>query len=81
MTYSSALCSLTFRFFKLSMTFVFKRSGELSSDFGDAIFFLRGSTFGSIDGFTGDADGDLSSPIIPDSMSMTFSIDLILFSI
>lgn len=78
-TYSSFLLrSLSLRFFdKLSITFVFNRSGELSSEFAAASDF--GSGF-DLD-FFGDSVSDLSALSIPLSISITFSMVPILFSI
>lgn len=78
-TYSSIrLRSLSLRFFdKLSITLVFKRSGELSSEW--AAFSTGG--FGGCFGFFGDSVSDLSALNIPFSISITFSMVPILFSI
>lgn len=78
-----------FFFCKLSITLFFSRSGELSSssDLGALLFFfdflddVDWVMAGGCGGSGGGGDGDPSVPIIPDSISMTFSIVLILFSI
>lgn len=66
-------------FFRLSMTLVLSRSGELSlSDFADGVL---GLDFFAGTGDRGAGDGDLSVPMMPVNMSITFSMVLILFSI
>lgn len=61
------------------MTLVLSRSGELSlSDFADGVI---GLDFFAGTGDRGTGDGDFSVPMIPVSMSITFSIVLILLSI